>query len=51
MELADLAESVELGFVSSTFFYLPLVQFYFNQHYYMYKGDEKLHLLPLMVPS
>ena len=33
VELAGLGESVELGgFIPSTFYYFPLVQYYFNQH-------------------
>ena len=37
MDLAGLAESVELGgFVPSTFYYLPLVQLYCN-----YQAGEK----------
>ena len=33
VELADLAESVELGgFGPSSFYHLPLVKIYFNQH-------------------
>ena len=41
VESADLAESVELGgFGPSSFYHLPLVKMYFNQHTYV-KGVKQ----------